>query len=347
MNLTPRFLAAASCLLVLLLLPASVGAQAGRGRAEQELNRTETILSRARASLASRGSTEARDLLKNAIDHQMNARGLFARGRAQAAVGETLLARRLAERALLGSGGADRGDTRVDLERMLRRTDRRLAVAREWLRNRGSGDPDLAAHLTTAERQMERARSAFRDGRAEETLKHLAAVRQALAAFPGFADVDAVSAHIARQLDRTDDLLGAMENALPSGSVRRLDAAREAQRRARERLKGGQPGQAMKLGAEARAHAVRVWNESGAAPDRNVTRSLVEANESAILELQALSERHDPDTGGRLLNEARITQTRARRLLDEGNLGAGWQAALETSRLLWDARQSLFQDARP
>lgn len=322
------------------------GGETGRKfPAGAHLLQTDSVLEEARTVVDGTADPEARKLLRTAMDHQKNARRLFEAGRLGPAVDETLLARRLATRAM-EQGGSRQPDRREDLEQLLRRSEARITAAGDWLEGRSDPGGGLAGDLATARRAMARAREAFQAGQREDTLKHLATVRQILSAFPMSQGLDSRQpGHLEREIEATDRLIDAMERVLPPDAAGRLQGAREAQRRARERLSGDQPAAALRLAAEARAHAVRIWDESGHPADRVVTEVLIRGNAASIGDLEAVVERRSSVEAGRILAQARESHRIAGESLSRNHVNAAWDSARATLRLLWNARQSLAGDA--
>jgi hypothetical protein len=78
----------------------------GKFPATAYLLQTDSVLEEARTVVAGAADPEARKLLRTAMDHQKNARRLFEAGRVEPAVNETLLARRLATRAMEQGGSS-------------------------------------------------------------------------------------------------------------------------------------------------------------------------------------------------------------------------------------------------
>jgi hypothetical protein len=195
---------------------------------------------------------------------------------------------------------------------------------------------------------MTRAREAFRAGQREETLKHLATVRQILSAFPMSQGLDSREpGRLEREIGATDRLIEAMERVLPGRAAGRLEGAREAQRRARERLSRDQPAAALRLAAEARAHAVRIWDESGHPPDRDVTEVLMGGNAASLEDLEGVVERRGSAEARRVLSLAKESHRSAGESLARNQEKAAWDSARATLRLLWNVRQSLAGDGPP
>lgn len=151
------------------------GALAAPADLEAELRRTDATIDQAYRVAGRRPPAAVASLLTGARERQAEARGQWSLGRPGRALLDTRVARRLAERAIEALNPAS--DGRDQLERQLRRGDRRLAAARAWLTVRATR-PRLLRQLALAEGEMAAAWRNYRAGRAHDALLRLSTVRQ-------------------------------------------------------------------------------------------------------------------------------------------------------------------------
>jgi hypothetical protein len=332
--------------------PAGAGVRTEAETVQDELQKTDEVIARAREVLRESSVTAAHEHLKSAIELQANARRQFEVGRSSAkperffarAVELTLKARQEALRAM------DLARVEVRTQDSVRQgidraTERAAEVGRLV---RASGDAQAAQIFDQAIDHLNRAR------RAERERDYVQAARLAMLAanlldraaelVPNRA---ADAAAVAASLDRTAALLAEVESAL-ADSGRRLDEvpllqeARQLLLQARVSLRDGDVRAARQRSLAARQRALRLLADL--AQDRGGQPRLDEA----IDELQALYAELGPEieaAGGQaekeMLDEGRRMLRRARELLQGDKPRAALQHLLVAEGLLKRAAHSV------
>lgn len=324
---------------------------------EAELRRTDATIDQAYRVAGQRPPAAVASLLTGARERQAEARANWSLGRPGRALLATRVARRLAERAIEALNPAP--DGRDQLERQLRRGDRRLAAARAWLTVRATR-PRLVRQLALAEGEMAAAWRDYRAGRARDALLRLSTVRQFIRDLEsrgfaaeveqppvggtdehrrggGAAENDAARDGAAGpHLEATERWLAACAAATGSGHIPRvLDEARAAQSAAWLLAREGRAREAGVATVELRRALVDAWGTELPRTEA-MSAALMDAND---LVMERLGARKDAVGSVRGIDREavrgwRARQREAREALESHRPVAAWNAAAGLAREL-------------
>lgn len=242
--------------------PAS--AQLTSDRVEEELDRTDTLIQRAREVVSGAISDRPREMLGVARDLQHEARQAFADGRLLQAATRTRAAQQAAGRAV------DLATAEIRLldqvRHLIARNDDLSARAREVVA--ASGDREATRLLEAGLEQLRRGQRAFHDHqfRAAVRLSLFGRdlVLRAVRAAEGEAGLD--EARVRDDIARTDEFLRAANDA-PREARRKLEEARRLQDRAEGALRDRHLTHARRLTLQARELVLDALRLENTVPD--------------------------------------------------------------------------------